>query len=43
LNYRFNEQTIDHIVLCTSLDFKDSFSSLKIDDVCSLAANFTLY
>jgi hypothetical protein len=40
LNSRFSEQATDLLVLCTSLDPKDSFSSLKIDDVCTLASKF---
>ena len=40
LNSRFNKQAIELLILCTSLDPKDSFSSLKIDDVYSLASKF---
>jgi hypothetical protein len=40
LNSRFSEQATELLVLCTSLDPKDSFSSLKIDDVCTLASKF---
>jgi hypothetical protein len=37
LNCMFSEQAIKLLTLCTCLDPKDSFSLLKIDDVCSLA------
>jgi hypothetical protein len=40
LNSRFSEQATELLVLCTSLDPKDSFSSFKIDDVCTLASKF---
>ena len=40
LNSRFSEQATELLVLCASLDPKDSFSSLKIDDVCLLASKF---
>jgi hypothetical protein len=40
LNSRFSEQATELLVLCTSLDPKDSFGSFKIDDVCTLASKF---
>jgi hypothetical protein len=40
LNSRSSEQAIELLILYTSLDPKDSFSSFKIDDVCSLASKF---
>lgn len=40
LNSRFSEQATELLILCTSLDPKDSFKSLKIDDVCLLASKF---
>ncbi|KAJ1260982.1 hypothetical protein BS78_10G273300 [Paspalum vaginatum] len=40
LNYRFSEQATELLKLCTASDPKDAFSSLKIDDVCSLASKF---
>ncbi|KAJ1276988.1 hypothetical protein BS78_05G259400 [Paspalum vaginatum] len=40
LNCRFSEQATELLILCTSLDPKDSFKSLKIDDVCILASKF---
>jgi hypothetical protein len=40
LNQRFSEQSTELMRLCTSLDPRDSFSSLNIDDVCSLASKF---
>ena len=40
LNCRFSEQATELLILCTSLDPKDSFKSLKIDDVCLLASKF---
>jgi hypothetical protein len=40
LNCRFNEQATELLTLCTSLDPTDSFTKLKIDDVCSLASKF---
>uniref|UniRef100_A0A0A9GHJ6 Uncharacterized protein n=1 Tax=Arundo donax TaxID=35708 RepID=A0A0A9GHJ6_ARUDO len=40
LNSRFSEQATELLILCNSLDPKDSFSSLKIDDVCTLASKF---
>jgi len=40
LNSMFSEQATELLVLCASLDPKDSFSSLKIDDVCLLASKF---
>lgn len=39
LNCRFSEQATELLTLCT-LHRTDSFSSLKIDDVCSLASKF---
>jgi hypothetical protein len=39
LNCRFSEQATK-LVLCTTLDPKDSFKSLKIDDVCLVASKF---
>ena len=38
LNCRFSEQATELLRLCTSLDPRDSLSSLKIDVVCSLAS-----
>jgi hypothetical protein len=40
LNHRFSEQVTELLTLCASLDPKDLFISLKIDDVCSLASKF---
>lgn len=40
LNCRFSEQATELLILSTSLDPRDSFSSLKIDDVCTLASKF---
>ncbi|KAJ1292260.1 hypothetical protein BS78_02G378300 [Paspalum vaginatum] len=37
LNNRFSEQTTELLILCNSLDPRDSFKSLKLDDVCLLA------
>ncbi|KAM3271718.1 hypothetical protein ACQJBY_042113 [Aegilops geniculata] len=40
LNCRFSEQATEILILCNSLNPKDSFSSLNIDDVCSLASKY---
>jgi hypothetical protein len=40
LNHRFSEQVMELLTLCASLDPKDLFISLKIDDVFSLASKF---
>lgn len=40
LNCRFSEQATELLILCNALDPKDSFSSLNIDDVCSLASKY---
>jgi hypothetical protein len=40
LNCRFSEQATELLILCTTLDPKDSFKSIKIDDVCLLASKF---
>ena len=40
LNSRFSEQATELLVLCTSLDPRDSFRSFKIDDICLLASKF---
>ena len=40
LNCRFSEQATELLILCNSLDPRDSFSSLNIDDVCSLASKY---
>jgi hypothetical protein len=40
LNNRFSEQATELLILCTSLDPNDSFSSFNIDNVCSLASKF---
>jgi hypothetical protein len=40
LNSRFSEQATELLILCTSLDPSDSFSSFNIDNVCSLASKF---
>ncbi|KAJ1273220.1 hypothetical protein BS78_06G262800 [Paspalum vaginatum] len=40
LDCRFGEQATELLILCTSLDPKNSFSSLNIDNVCSLASKF---
>lgn len=40
LNYRFIQQATKLLILCNSQDPKDSFKSLKIDDVCLLASKF---
>jgi len=40
LNCRFSEQATELLILCTSLDPKDSFKLLNIDDVCLLASKF---
>ena len=40
INSRSSEQATELLILYTSLDPKDSFSSFKIDDVCSLASKF---
>jgi len=40
LNCCFSEVATEVLILCTSLDPKDSFSSFKIDDVCSLTLKF---
>ncbi|KAM0827454.1 hypothetical protein ACQ4PT_068178 [Festuca glaucescens] len=40
LNCRFSEQATELLILCNALDPRDSFSSLKIDDVCSLASKY---
>jgi hypothetical protein len=40
LNCRFSEQATELLILCTTLDHKDSFKSLKNDDVCLLASKF---
>jgi hypothetical protein len=40
LNCRFSEQATEFLILCTSLDPSDSFSSFNIDKVCSLASKF---
>ncbi|XP_044453815.1 uncharacterized protein [Triticum aestivum] len=40
LNCRFNKQATELLILCTSLDPKDSFRSFNIDNICSLASKF---
>jgi hypothetical protein len=40
LNCRFSEQATELLVLCHTLDPRDSFSSLNIDDVCCLASKY---
>jgi hypothetical protein len=40
MNYKFSEQATELLTLYISLDPNDSFSSLKIDDVCSLPVKF---
>ena len=40
LNCRFSEQATEILILCNSLNPKDSFSSLNIDDVCSMASKY---
>ncbi|KAJ1256684.1 hypothetical protein BS78_K335400 [Paspalum vaginatum] len=40
LNNRFSEQTTELLILCNSLDPRDSFKSFKLDDVCLLATKF---
>jgi hypothetical protein len=40
LNCRFNKQATELLIMCTSLDPKNSFSSFNIDIVCSLASKF---
>ena len=40
LNCRFNKQVTELLIMCTSLDPKNSFSSFDIDIVCSLASKF---
>ena len=40
LNCRFSEQATELLILSTSLDPRGSFSSLKIDDLCTLASKF---
>jgi hypothetical protein len=42
LNSRFSEQATEILILCNSLNPMDSFSSLNIDDVCSLASKYYL-
>uniref|UniRef100_A0A8R7QZA5 HAT C-terminal dimerisation domain-containing protein n=1 Tax=Triticum urartu TaxID=4572 RepID=A0A8R7QZA5_TRIUA len=40
LNCRFNKQATELLILCTSLDPKDSFRSFNIYNICSLASKF---
>lgn len=40
LNSRFSEQATELLILCTSLDPSDSFSSFNIDKLCTLASKF---
>lgn len=40
LNSRLGEQATELLVLCTSLDPRDSFKSFKIDDICLLPSKF---
>jgi hypothetical protein len=40
LNSRFSEQTTELLILCKSLDPRNSFRSFKIDDVCLLSIKF---
>ena len=40
LNCRFSEQATELLMLCTSLDPRDSFSLFNIDNVCTLASKF---
>lgn len=40
LNSRFSEQTTELLILCTSLDPRNSYRSFKIDNVCLLATKF---
>ena len=40
LNCRFSEQTTELLTLCNTLDPRASFSSLSIDDACTLATKY---
>jgi hypothetical protein len=40
LNTRFSEIATELLVLCASLDPRDSFQSFNIDDICLLALKF---
>uniref|UniRef100_A0ACD5UHV0 Uncharacterized protein n=1 Tax=Avena sativa TaxID=4498 RepID=A0ACD5UHV0_AVESA len=40
LNCRFNKQVTELLIMCTSLDPRNSFSSFDINIVCSLASKF---
>ena len=40
LNCRFNKQAIELLILSTSLDPKNAFTSFNIDNICSLASKF---
>ncbi|XP_062075657.1 uncharacterized protein LOC133779756 [Humulus lupulus] len=40
LNYRFNEHSVELLVLSTAFDPRDGFKWFKIDDICKLAKKF---
>ncbi|KAF8406933.1 hypothetical protein HHK36_006054 [Tetracentron sinense] len=42
LNRRFNEHTMELLVLSSALDPRDSYKSFKIDDICKLVDKFYL-
>ncbi|XP_062112624.1 uncharacterized protein LOC133823788 [Humulus lupulus] len=40
LNYRFNEHSVELLVLSTAFDRRDGFKLFKINDICKLAKKF---
>ncbi|GAV56929.1 Dimer_Tnp_hAT domain-containing protein, partial [Cephalotus follicularis] len=40
LNNRFNDTTMELLVLCSALDPRDNYKLFKVDDICKLAAKF---
>ncbi|XP_062085335.1 uncharacterized protein LOC133791421 [Humulus lupulus] len=42
LKYRFNEHSVELLVLSTAFDHRDRFKLFKIDDICKLAKKFHL-
>ncbi|GAV80474.1 LOW QUALITY PROTEIN: Dimer_Tnp_hAT domain-containing protein, partial [Cephalotus follicularis] len=40
LNNRFNETTMELLVLCSALDPRDNYKLFKVDDICKLVTKF---
>ncbi|XP_042939574.1 uncharacterized protein LOC122274617 [Carya illinoinensis] len=40
LNNRFNDHTIELLILSTALNPKDAYKSFKVDDICKLVEKF---